>query len=1724
MPTDCPTFLQSACSLDLETNENGEVFALGAISGGETLIRKAPFNIKKVLGELDAFAAESGCLLGHNLLRHDLPVCRALAADARFLGKPVVDTLFLSPLAFPENPYHRLVKDYKLVRDSLNDPLADARLAAALFQEQWQALSEQHQACELLDFYHYAFSGNPEFKGLQLALAAMGADAIGAAKAFDLFKQLCAGKVCATAFNKVVLLYLPDPDKRPALAYCLAWLRVAGGNSVLPPWVRLQFPDVAPMLGQLRDIYCDKPGCAYCQETHNPVLQLQRFFGFDAFRVDPVSEDGGSLQQQIVQAAMSDKPIFAILPTGGGKSLCFQLPALVRYQRRGVLTVIISPLQALMKDQVDNLRTKTGAPNAAALNGLLTVPERGEVLDGIRMGDVAVLYISPEQLRNRSFQNAIAFREIGCWVFDEAHCLSKWGHDFRPDYLYAGRFIKEFAERQHSPLPPVQCFTATAKQDVQGEIVDYFRANLGQELQVFAGGVERGNLHFTVETLNQAQKNDRVDALLREHYAGDSNGGSVIIYCATQKRTEEVADFLRQQGWQAEAFHAGKNPAEKKHIQENFISGATRLITATNAFGMGIDKEDVRLVIHADIPGSLENYMQEAGRAGRDRQDAECILLYDEQDIDTQFTLSGLSQISQRDIAQLLRGLRRYKKDKDGNVVLTSGELLLHDDVDVSFSNDDYNAATKVITAVAWLERAGFVRRNENRTQVFQGRPVVKNMEEAQRKVAALGLSQRQQKRWLAILEELFNADPDEGFSADELACLGAFTKTAEDGGERPNETASQRVIRTLHDMAEAGLIKKNLMLTAFVRYKVASSSEELLRQVCALERAMLQKLREEAPDAGDGQWQKLSLRHINQALLDAGHAQSNPEILRNLLASLARDGKGLAGGKGSLQLRYRGQDQYAVSLQRDWPALVKTAELRQAVAGVALAAIIARIPPQTPASADCLVEFAAEDITGALLQDMVLFGEIKDALAAVERALNFLHEQRVITLQKGLAVFRQAMTIEVLPEAKGRRYGKGDYEPLAQHYGERTFQVHVINEYARLALDKIGQALAFVLAYFAMDKAEFVRRYFFDRKEILLRAISQQAFQRIVSDLNNPDQIALVAAPEDQNALILAGPGSGKTRVVVHRAAYLLRVKHIPADSILVLCFNRNAVTELRRRLRDLVGDDAGHVTVQTYHGLSLRLTGHALAVRANGENTDFAGLIEEATQLLRGEKPLLGLEADAVRERILSGYRFILVDEYQDIDAAQYELIAAIAGRYADEETKLTILAVGDDDQTIYQFRGANTGFIRRFEQDYAASSHYLVENYRSSAHIIAAANALIFHNRDRLKSAHPIRINAGRKSLDPGGRWQKLDTFAKGRVQIIACAGEAEQSAAVAAELQRLKQLDARLEWADCALFAKEWHKLDAVRSALEEQGIPVSIMLPPDSQPPPFRLRENLILLDALKQAGRQIGTASAWLSVIENYLADAPVNPWWLSLKKLLTDWQTETADAGVPAAECLEFVYESLADQRRERRLGQGVLLSTIHSVKGMEFGHVIILDGGWTGQDREEQRRLLYVAMTRAKETLCLMQRSDCRNPFLQELGGDYLLSRNAAQTQPPVLAQTTIKRYEVLGMRDFHLSYAARFPSGAAIHQQLAKVTTGSPVSLNAEGEKIAVIHDNTVIAMLSQNAAKAWRNKLQRIESATVIAMIRQKRDDAEESYRESCRVDSWEIPLLELVILN
>ena len=488
--------------LDLETTRSGRIRHIGAVLNGRVFERKERAGSTAILKQLDDIARDAEFVLGHNLLGHDFPVLQSSSPWLEFLKKPVIDTLYLSPIAFPQNPYHRLVKDYKLVRATINNPVADAKLAASVFEDQWNSFQNiSTEAPELIEFYRYCFHGSVfngfSGKGLSTIFSLLSSDAIDdPARAFESFTSQATGKVCINAVNQTIPALLVDDTKRPAVAFCLAWLQVAGGNSVLPPWVRYRFPEIPAIIKSLREIPCGDDECAYCAENHDPDRQLSRLFGYPSFREKPQTEQGESLQRAIVLGCLGDHPTMGILPTGGGKSLCYQLPALVRYWRRGTLTVVISPLQALMKDQVDNLIKKTGTLFAEAVSGLQTPPERGEVFDRIRLGDTAILYISPEQLRSVGVRNVLKQREIGSWVFDEAHCLSKWGHDFRPDYLYAARFIREFANEQDQPVPPVGCFTATAKTSVIEEIETHFREELGQELQLYEGGVERQNLSF----------------------------------------------------------------------------------------------------------------------------------------------------------------------------------------------------------------------------------------------------------------------------------------------------------------------------------------------------------------------------------------------------------------------------------------------------------------------------------------------------------------------------------------------------------------------------------------------------------------------------------------------------------------------------------------------------------------------------------------------------------------------------------------------------------------------------------------------------------------------------------------------------------------------------------------------------------------------------------------------------------------------------------------------------------------------------------------------------------------------------------------------------------------------------------------------------------------------------------------------------------------------------
>jgi ATP-dependent DNA helicase RecQ len=868
-----------------------------------------------------------------------------------------------------------------------------------------------------------------------------------------------------------------------------------------------------------------------------------------------------------------------------------------------------------------------------------------------------------------------------------------------------------------------------------------------------------------------------------------------------------------------------------------------------------------------------------------------------------------------------------------------------------------------------------------------------------------------------------------------------------------------------------------------------------------------------------------LDIRLVNQALLSRS-CESSPELIQKLLKSLSEDGRGFAGQSGSIELRFVARDRCRVRVRRPWPQIVELAELRRRVAQIILDALLGWVPVGTAAQGDLKVEFAYEDLAKALEADITLRSALHDTYAAIERALMFLHETDVMILQRGLAIFRSAMTINLLPEAGNQKYSSEHYEALRNHYQERIFQVHVMNEYAKHGLLQIQEALRLVLAYFSMDKETFIKRFFNANGDLLLRATTARSYRRIVDELANADQQRIVTAARHRNLLILAGPGSGKTRTIVHRCAYLLRVRRVRPESILVCCFNHRAAVELRRRLRDLVGREAQGVTIQTYHGLALRILGKACSGMVESEfgESIFDQMITDATAVLKGEKPMPGVDADEVRDRLLAGYEYILVDEYQDIDEPQYELISAIAGRKErDEDKKFSIMAVGDDDQNIYTFRGANVGFIRRFEADYEADKTYLVENYRSTRYVIEAGNRVIERNRDRMKTGYPIRIDQSRSLMPAGGVFGDKDALTRGRVSVIEVAGARDQAGAVISEINRLRdQGVGRPD--DIAVLARNRKDLALVRNLAEQAGIPIQWPLDQRKLPSLHRIREIWQALQSLKCRKSELLRGSELAKELTSP-SGVETNTWRVILAELIQEWQVETGDEPVAAGEWIDFAYEMLAQRKREEKIGKGVCLNTIHGAKGMEYKHVILCGAGASARtvdDPEEERRVFYVGMTRARETLAIFNRKDIRNPLTADLNSPCFSHRRYVAPSSN-MAKPIFRDYAMLGLEDFYIDYlGSRVTSDPAI-VAMKTLQPGTLLGIQEVGDKIQLMAPSgEAIAQLSVHARNEWGNRLHEIEEVRLLGNCTRLRSDVvDENYIGRLRSNEWEVPICEVV---
>ena len=1428
--------------------------------------------------DFDAFVSKCDTVCGHNIINFDLKY-------TSLRGNPtIVDTLFLSPLLFPKRPYHHLVKDDKLQVDELNNPLNDSMKARDLLNDEvaaWNQLSDNRK-----EIYYYLLNETQEFGGFFKYIGySPNVSWISSIFAFKPnWKQLILkeyeGKVCSHADFETLVKQYPIE-----LASCLAVIGADDIFSITPAWVIRNYPQVVNVMNMLCNTSCGD--CEYCHQRLDAHSGLKEFFGYDEFRIF----DGVPMQQQAVESAIRGESLLTIFPTGGGKSLTFQLPALMAGRNTHGLTVVVSPLQSLMKDQVDNLAAR-GISDAVTINGLLDPIERATAIEQVADGTANLLYIAPEMLRNKTIERLLMGRNVVRFVIDEAHCFSAWGHDFRVDYLYIGDFIRQLQEKKQLEQPiAVSCFTATAKQKVISDICDYFREKLGLELKVFAANAERKNLRYSVLHADTA---DEKYNLLRSLILGHNCPS--IVYVSRTKRTRELAQHLVNDGIRALPFNGKMEAAEKVKNQNAFMSGEAQVIVATSAFGMGVDKKDVGLVVHYNISDSLENYVQEAGRAGRDPQmQAECFVLYADSDLDKHFILLNQTKLSISEIQQVWKAIKDLTAKRDK---VSSSPLDIARQAGWGDEIDDIE--TRVKAAIAALEDAGFIQRGSNSPHVFATGIAVKNMDEARRKLMISPLFDEQSREEAArIIKSLISARAtSEGRGAeaesrvDYLADILGMSKAT--------------VIRNINLMRQDGLLADSRDMQAWI---TKSTTVRNLDAMLRLEQFMLQQFSEES--------RRFSYKELNEESQKAGMNYSNVKRLRMLLHFMTL--------KGYIYKQEHSITGYVnVRLQSSKEATNTRFERRMDISRF----IVDRLSAQKDDTKDTtLVNFSVVELLQQFVasrQGTMFADNEKPTIADIEEALLYLTKTELMKIEGGFIVLYNTMQIGRLVATR-TRYGTEQYRLLDEFYKQRIRQIHIVGEYANLMVRDYNAALRFVNDYFTLDFRKFINQYFKEgdgehhspRRAQIDRCITPAKFNKLFGELSNR-QCEIIDDKESKYIVVAAGPGSGKTRVLVHKLASLLLLEDVKHEQLLMLTFSRAAATEFKKRLIDLVGNAAHYVDIKTFHSYSFDLVGKQ-------------GSLDEAKDVVRLAAEMIEngeVEASKIAKSVL------VIDEAQDMGADDFRLVQALM--HQNEEMR--VIAVGDDDQNIYGFRGSDSRYMQSLVEQEGAKLYEMTDNYRSAKAVVDCANRYVQRIPSRLKHA-PIKSATGED-----GKVMTLRSLLNAEIKVEGSTAiltrTNEETMQVAYELEQ-RGLHATIAQ---SMGGFRFGNLAEVRYFLKQLGGKNEVIISKE-------------MWNEAKQHTLETYALSTCLGIMQHFFSDFEITHQFYYRSDLR------------------EYIFESniedfiAADDK-------SVFVSTIHKAKGREFDNVYLLSPIPDGRDVNDMRAY-YVGLTRAKRNLYLVTNS---------------------------------------------------------------------------------------------------------------------------------------------------
>jgi ATP-dependent DNA helicase RecQ len=1545
-----------------------------------------------------AFLKGTQYICGHNILNHDLKYIQKAITEADINFNNIIDTLFLSPLLFPTRPYHALLKDDKLQTEDANNPLNDSIKARDLFFDEVAAFRQTDE--ELKQILYLLLNNEKEFNPFFRFLAYSSSSTNIERLVFDKFHS----EICEKA--GLAKLISEQPVE---LAYCLSLINCKNRYSITPPWVLKNYPGIERIMNTLRNKPC-LTGCVYCNQALDIHKGLKTYFGFDSYR----TYAGEQLQENAVKAAVDNKSLLAVFPTGGGKSITFQVPALMSGVATKGLTVVISPLQSLMKDQVDNLE-KIGITDAVTINGLLDPVERGKSFERVEDGSASLLYISPESLRSKTIERLLLGRKIVRFVVDEAHCFSSWGQDFRVDYLYIGDFIKQLQEKKNlEETIPISCFTATAKKKVIEDICTYFKEKLSLDLEIFSSGATRTNLQYKVfEKGDEEEKYNSARDLIEEKNC------PAIIYVSRTKKANSLAERLTEDGFNAKPYHGKMDVKEKSANQDAFIRGEVQIMVATSAFGMGVDKKDIGMVIHYDISDSLENYIQEAGRAGRDENiTADCFVLFNEEDLSKHFILLNQTKLSIKEIQQVWKAIKDITKFRSSvsNSALEIARKAGWDDNVVEIE-------TRVLTAIAALEDAGYLKRGQNMPRVFANSILSKNAQEAIEKInASQRFEEKQKDKGIRIIRKLFSSKSRK--QSNDEAAESRIDYISDHLG-----IVKEEVINIVNLLREEKILADAKDLTAYIKKgENINRSLKIVETFSQIENFLLPVFEENE--------KTFHIKELNEGAELKGCKEVTPNKIKTIINFWAI--------KNWIRRHNEEYSKNHVVILYVQPreSLKEKLEKRHELAKFLVEFLYAKsnlnISNHEKEKEEMLVEFSVHELKDEYEKRPKLF-EMKVSLEDIEDTLFYLSRIEAIKIEGGFLVVYNRLTIERLETDKGPFYKKKDYERLNQFYENKVQQIHIVGEYAKKMIGDYKGALQFVDDYFQLNYTSFLNKYFpGSRQNEIKRNLTPAKFRQLFGSLS-PTQLEIIKDNETKHIAVVAGPGSGKTRVLVHKLASLLLMEDVKHEQLLMVTFSRAAATEFKKRLISLIGNAAHYIEIKTFHSYCFDLLGKI-------------GSLEKSDAILKStiEKIKNGeVEANRITKTVL------VIDEAQDMNADEFALINTLI----EKNEEMRVIAVGDDDQNIYEFRGANSKYLEEFMAERKAAKHELIENYRSKNNLVEFTNGFLKKIHHRLKET-PIAA----KQTDNGNikivRYQNGNLISP-LVQDILSTGLAGTTCVLT------KTNDEALQITGLLLKNGMQAKLIQSNDGFSLQNLlEVRFLLTEINRGDDVKIISDEVWTNAKGEMRKKFQQSSK-LEVCNNLIKQFEESN---SKKKYKSDLEV--------------FVRESkLEDFFNEN--GETIFVSTIHKAKGKEFDNVFIMLENFN-PSTDESKRQLYVAMTRAKRNLTI------------HLNGNYIDNLTAENLERIENREEHLPPQQLA----MHLTYKDVWLDYFISRQYLvSQLTSGDSLTIN--GDECTNAKGQSVLKFSKQflNLIESVKQKGYHLKQAKVNFIVYWKKEDTE-----------------------